>query len=121
MGIECNCYLPSKVNDKFVYKGKCREKFLICEEKLSLCDAIYIGNLQQASKKIMDSHLSGVQSLLKNGLKSDSFDDHYGQHFKYTTSRMDLGKCMMFKVVKKLNPIVAMQSFTKLNCNLCME
>ena len=28
---------------------------------------------------------------------------------------------MTFKVVKQLNPIGAMKTFTKPNCNLCME
>ena len=28
---------------------------------------------------------------------------------------------MTFKLVKQLNPIVAMNTFTKTNCNLCME
>ena len=29
MDRECNCYLPSKVNGKCVYKGKCRSKCII--------------------------------------------------------------------------------------------
>ena len=28
---------------------------------------------------------------------------------------------MMFKVIKQLNPIGAMKTFTKPNCNLCMQ
>ena len=53
--------------------------------------------------------------------KSDSFTVHYEQHFKYTTPCNDLCKFMAFKVVKQINPIEAMKSFTKLNCKLCME
>ena len=53
--------------------------------------------------------------------KTDSFADHYKQHFKYTTSHTDLRKCIALKEVKYLNPIVAMKSFTRPNCNLCME
>ena len=34
---------------------------------------------------------------------------------------MDLHKCMVFKVVKHINPIEAMKSFTKPNCNLCIK
>ena len=43
------------------------------------------------------------------------------QHFNSITSRTDLRKYMTFKVVKKLNMIGAMKTFTKPNCNLCME
>ena len=55
------------------------------------------------------------------GKKSDLFADHFEQIFNTTTSRTDLCKYMTFKVVKQLNPIGAMKTFTKPNCNLCME
>ena len=84
MDRECNCSLQSKVNGKFVYEGKCRYKFIIYEVKCSKCDAIYIRNTQQTSKKRMDGHFSDLQCLLKNGQKSDSFADHFVQHFKNT-------------------------------------
>ena len=86
-----------------------------------MCDAIYIGNTQQTSKKRMDGHFSDLLRLLKNGQKSDSFDAHFEQHFNSTTSCTDLRKYMMFKIVNQLNPIGAMKTFTKPNCNLCME
>ena len=57
----------------------------------------------------MGGHLYHVQNLLKNGPKSDSFADHYRQHFKYNTSRTELCKCMTYKLVKQLNPIVEMK------------
>ena len=53
--------------------------------------------------------------------KSDSFAAHLVQHFNNTTSRTDLRKCMTFKVVKQLNPIGARETYTKPNCNLCMQ
>ena len=86
-----------------------------------MCDYIYIGNTQQTFKKIMDGHFSGLLRLLNNGHKSDSFAVQFEQHFNTTTSRKDLRKYMMFKVVKQLNHIGAMKTFTKPNCNLCME
>ena len=86
-----------------------------------MCDAIYIGNNQQTFKKRMDGHLSDLQHLLKNGQKSDSFAAHFVQHFNNTTACTDLRKCMMFKVVKQLNPIGTMKTFTKPNFNLCMQ
>ena len=46
MDRECNCSLPSKVNGKCVYEGKCRSKCIIYEVKCSKCDAMYIGNTQ---------------------------------------------------------------------------
>ena len=85
-----------------------------------MCDAIYIGNTQQTLKK-MDGHFSDLQRLLKNGKKSDSFAAYFVQHFNTTTSCTDLRKYMMFKVVKQLNPIGPMKTFTKPNCNLCMQ
>ena len=86
-----------------------------------MCDAIYIGNNQKTFKKIMDSHLSNLLRILKNVQKSDSFAAHFEQHCDTTMSRTYLRKYMMFKVVKQLNPIGAMKTFTKPNCNLCME
>ena len=66
MDRECNCSLPSKVNGKCVYKGRCRYKCIIYELKCSTCNAIYIGNTQQNFKKRMDGQLSDLQRLLKN-------------------------------------------------------
>ena len=42
-----------------------------------MCDAIYIGNTQQTLNKIMDSHVSDILRLLKNGQKSYSFSAHF--------------------------------------------
>ena len=66
MDRECNCSLPSKVNGKCVYEGKCRSKCIIYQVECSMCDAIYIGNTQQTFKK-MDGHFSNLLRLLKNG------------------------------------------------------
>ena len=86
-----------------------------------MCDAIYIGNTQQTFKKIMDGHFSNLQRLLKNGQKSDSFDAHFVHHINNTMSRTDLRNCMTFKLINQINPIGAMKTFTKPNCNLCMQ
>ena len=86
-----------------------------------MCDAIYIGNTQQTFKKRMDGHFSDLLRLLKNGQKSDSFAAHFEQQLNTTRTRTDLRKYMMFKVVNQLNRIVAMKTFTKTNCNVCME
>ena len=69
----------------------------------------------------MDGHFSDILRLLKNGQKSDSFSAHFEQHFNSTTSRTYLRKYTTFKVLKQINPIGAMKTFTKPNCNLCME
>ena len=114
MDRECNCSLPSKVNGKCDYEGKCRAKCIIYQVECSKCDAIYIGNTQQTFKKIMDGHFSDLQRLLKNGQKPDSFAAHFVQNFNSTTSRTELRKCMTFKVLKQLNPIDAMKTFTNL-------
>ena len=69
----------------------------------------------------MDGHFSDLQCLIKNGQKSYSFAAHFVQCFNTTTSRTDLLKYMTFKVVKQLKLIGAMKTFTKPNCNLCMQ
>ena len=56
MDRECNCSLPSTVNEKCLSEGKFRSKCIIYEVKCSTCDAIYIGNTQQNFKKIIDVH-----------------------------------------------------------------
>ena len=121
MDRKCNCSIPYKVNEKCAYEGKCRSRCITYELTCSMCDAIYIVNTHQTFKKIMDGHFSDLQHLLKNGQKSDSFAAHFVQHFNNTTSRTDLRKCMTFKVIKQLNPIGAMKTFTKPNFNLCMQ
>ena len=63
----------------------------------------------------MDSHLSDLQRLLKNGQKSDSFAAHFQQHFNTTASHTDPRKYMMFKGVKQIKPISAMKKITKPN------
>ena len=70
-----------------------------------MCDAIYIDNTQKTFKKCMDSHVSDLLCLLKNGQKSDSFAEHFEHHFYAAMSRTDLRKYMTFKVVKQLNLI----------------
>ena len=51
MDRECNLSLPSKVNGKCVYEGKCWSKCIIYKVKCSMCDVICIGNTQQTLKK----------------------------------------------------------------------
>ena len=86
-----------------------------------MCDAIYIGKTHQTFKKRIDGHFYDLQRLFKKGQKPDSFAAHFVQHFINTTSHTDLRKCMIFKILKQLNPIGAMKIFTKPNCNLCMQ
>ena len=47
MDRECNCSIPSKVNGKCVYKGKCRSKCIIYQVECFMCETIYIGNTQK--------------------------------------------------------------------------
>ena len=82
---------------------------------------LYIGNTKQTFKKIMNGHFYDLLRLLKNEKKNVLFAAHTKQHFEVTTSHTDLHKYMAFKVVKQVNPIGAMQIFTKPNCNLCTE
>ena len=52
----------------------------------------------------MDSHLSDLQRLLKNGQKSDSFDAYFEQPFNTTTSRTDLKKVYYVQSTKRAKP-----------------
>ena len=74
--------------------------------------------IYEALKKRIDSHFSDVQHLLKNGPKPDPFAAHCEQHFNSNASCTDLRMCMTSKVVKQLNPISAMKTFTKPECSL---
>ena len=85
-----------------------------------MCDSIYTSNTHHTFQKL-DVHIYNFLRLLKNGQKWDSFAAHFKQNFNTNTSHTDLRKYMTFKVVKQLNPIGAMKTFTKPNCNLCME
>ena len=86
-----------------------------------MCDGVYIIYTHDTPKKIMDGHFSDLLRLFINGQKSDSFTTHFEQNFKSTMSRTDLRKCMAFRVLNNFNLIVAMKTFTKHNCNLCVE
>ena len=90
MDRECNCSLPSKVNVKCAYEGKCQSRCIIYEVTCCMYDTIYIGNTQNTLKKRMGAHFSNLQRLLKNGQKSDSFVANFVQHFNNTTSRKDI-------------------------------
>ena len=68
-----------------------------------------------------NSSLNGWSFIISNGKKSDSFAAHFVQHFNATTPDNDLRKYMTFKVVKQINPIGAMKTFTKTNCNICIQ
>ena len=114
MDIECNCSLPSKVNGKCVYEGKCQSRCIIYEVKYCMFDVIYIGNTHQTFKKIIDGHFSDLQLILKNRQNSDSFASHFVPHFNDTMSRTVLCKCMTFKVVKQLNLIGVMKHLRNL-------
>ena len=51
----------------------------------------------------------------------DSFEAHFQQNFNTNTSRIDIRKYMTSKVLSQLNLIGKMKTFTKPNCNICME
>ena len=63
----------------------------------------------------MYGHFSDLLRLLNNRKKLESFASHFEQNFSTTMSRTDLRKYMTFKVVKQLNPIGAIKTFTKPN------
>ena len=78
-------------------------------------DAIYIGNTQQTLKIIIDGHFYDLLRLLKNRQESDLFTAQFEQYFNSATSHIYLCKYMTFKLVKQINLIGAMKTFTKPN------
>ena len=71
--------------------------------------------------KKMDGHVFNVQIILNNRQKSESFTANYDQQFKSNMSINYLHNCIIFKLVKQINSIGDMNSFTKPNFMLCME
>ena len=69
----------------------------------------------------MDGHLSDLLCLLNNGRKSYSIAANLGQHFNNIMSRTYIHKYMTFRVLKQINLIGTMKTFTKPNFNICME
>ena len=63
--------------------------------------------------KILDSHLSKFQGIIKNRQNLESFDIHYKKHLKTTASCTDIRKFMTLKVVKHSKPIRYILSSTK--------
>ena len=74
-----------------------------------MCDAVYIGNIQEKFNKIMGGYFYDLQLILKNGHKLDSFAVYYEQHFKSTNPCTELRKCMVFKLVQHIYPIVSIK------------
>ena len=105
MHIKCNFYLPSKFNGKYVYEGKCPSQCIIYRVN-DPCVTLFI--------QVTLSRLSRKE-------KPDSFASHFKHHFNTTTSRTDLRKYTKFKVVKQINPIGVIKTFTKPNGNICMQ
>ena len=95
---ECNCSLPSKVNEKCVYGGKFRNTFFIYEVKCSMCDAVYICNTQKTLRKRMGGRFYDILHLLKTRQKPDSFSTYFEKQFNATTSHTDLLIYLAFKV-----------------------
>ena len=65
----------------------------------------------------MDGHFSDLIHIFKNRQKSDSFAAHFEHHFKSTTSRKFLCKCMTFKVVYQINTVGEMKNVYKLTAS----
>ena len=53
--------------------------------------------------KILDSHLSKVQGIIKNRQNLESFDIHYKKHLKTKASCTDLRKFMKLEVANISN------------------
>ena len=99
MDIEYNFLNKYEVNRKCVYKGIFIKQCLIHEVKFTMFDSIYIFNTQQKTRKIMYFHLSDVQRIIKKWQIPDSYDAHYKQHYKSTTSRINFHNFIAFRVL----------------------
>lgn len=70
-----------------------------------------------------DQHLSDVVQLVNNNKSSDSFANHFAQHFKNKEKikRNDGWALIDVEIIWQGNPISCMKSFCQLDCCLCMK
>jgi len=84
----------------------------------------YIGNTQQKLKEPMNQHFSKIARLVNDGMKSDSFMNHFASHF--TGNNKDVTRQMVQQMVKIMDiiwqgdAISCMKLFGRLSCKLCI-
>ena len=93
-----------------------------------LCNMVYIGNTQNKNKKRQNQHFGEVKRLVEKGQKSDSFAEHFANHFKEKSiskvnSSMVRARTMVrMKILWKAGNIIScMKSFNKRTCKLFVK
>jgi len=84
----------------------------------------YIGNTQQKLKLRMNQLFSETAKLINHSSKSDSFANHFAEHFKGVVQDVTVHtvrKMVKMEVVWQGNAISCVKSFGKLSCSLCMK
>ena len=83
----------------------------------------YIGNTQQKLKERMNQHFSETARLVNDGVKSDSFVNHFASHFSGNdkdVTRQTIRKMVKMDIIWQGDAISCMKSFGHLSCQLCM-
>ena len=120
----CNCNKKSLVNGSCSFEGKCRAHMVVYEAKCTICDMVYIGNTQNSLKTRMSQHFQDVRKLVRLDQSSDSFADHFAQHFEPGRDDVTAGKVREIcqsRVLWQGNAISCMKSFGTRECKLCMK
>ena len=119
--LPCNCSKKCKKDGICAYNNDCRSSMAVYEVNCKVCDKINIGNSQQKIKKRMEKHFNDVKKLVEKGEKSNSFANHFAEHFepesKVTASMVR--EITSTRILWQGNPINCMKTFKKLNCTLC--
>jgi hypothetical protein len=103
----------------------CRKCCIIYEAECKLCNMVYRGTTQNKNKKRQNQHFGDVKKLVEDGIKSDSFAEHFAKHFKEQgikkASNSMVRAMVKMKIIWKGNIISCMKSFNKRTCKLCMK
>ena len=86
---------------------------------------VYIGNTQNRVKIRMTSHFGQVKDLVKKGMTSDSFAQHFAQHIDSTKQNSirtrDIRAMVKMDIIWQGDPISCMKTFGTNSCKLCMK
>ena len=93
-----------KVNGNCIYKGKFQKRYLVW---------IDMHRQQTTETQEKQTVLIRCPTYSQKLKYVYDFATHYQQHFNSTTTHTDLFKCITFKVVKFINTVGYVKTFTK--------
>ena len=124
----CNCSKHCFVNGKCVYKGNCREKYIVYKARCKICDKSYVGGTQDHLKAQMTQHFAdivGLTSTTKKHLpldpkrQNDIFVSHFKKHFSRNATAQQLHENIEFDILWQGNPLSCVKTFKTHRCHIC--